>query len=190
MQTKSIDVLIEKGEDGFDARFVLSATTPDRVKDTIAAAAYKPYLGKELIALWAHDHTQPVGVWKNLRMQGTKLIGDLKLASIALGDMIKELMAAGVPLGASIGFRGKGSENDFGGIHFEAIDLLETSIVAVPMHPSAMQIAKSYGYDLGLTLKQVAPDRQMPKAESDVMKKATSAVAAAQLAISMKRITK
>jgi hypothetical protein len=56
----------------------------------------------------------------------------------------------GVPLGASIGFRGTGEQNKAGGIHFKTIELLETSIVSTPAHPRAMQIAKKYGIDLSV----------------------------------------
>lgn len=149
MQTKHLPVSIEKAaSDEFDARFVMSATSPDRVKDTIDASAYTPNLGKKLIALWQHDHDQPMGYWENLRVEAGKLIGDLKVASTNLGLMIKQLIADGVPLGASIGFRGKGEPNKVGGIHFKEIELFECSVVSVPAHPRAMQIAKSFGIDL------------------------------------------
>jgi HK97 family phage prohead protease len=123
---KHLAATVEKSEaEGFDARFVMSAVTPDRVKDTIDESAYKANLGKKLIALWQHDHDQPMGYWENLRVEAGKLIGDLKVAGTNLGQMIKQLIADGVPLGASIGFRGKGEPNKAGGIHFKELELLE-----------------------------------------------------------------
>lgn len=147
--TKSLGVTIEKARaSGYDARFVMSATSADRVQDTIAESAYAPNLGKKLIALWQHNADQPFGYWENLKVEGGKLIGDLKAASTNLGQMIKQLIADGVPLGASIGFRGKGEPNKAGGIHFKEIQLMECSVVSIPAHPLAMQIAKSFNIEL------------------------------------------
>jgi HK97 family phage prohead protease len=149
VEEKQIPVLIEKSNSSsFDAQFVMSATSPDRVKDTIDESAYKPNLGKKLIALWQHNSSQPIGYWENIRVEAGKLIGDLKVSSINLGQMVKQLIADGVPLGASIGFQGKGKQNKQGGVHFTEIELLECSVVSIPAHPKAMQIAKSFGFDL------------------------------------------
>ena len=148
MQTKQFNVTIEKAASGeYDARFVMSATKPDRVGDTIDAKAYGPNLGKKLIALWQHDQEKPMGFWENMRVEAGKLIGDLKVANTNLGLMIKQLIADGVPLGASIGFRGTGSPNKSGGIHFKEVELMECSVVSVPAHPAAMRIAKSLGLE-------------------------------------------
>jgi HK97 family phage prohead protease len=148
VQTKSLPVTIEKATGEYDARFVMSATSPDRVKDTIEASAYTPNLGKRLIALYQHDPDRPIGYWDNLRVESGKLLGDLKVASTNLGLMVKQLIADDVPLGASIGFRGRGEANKAGGVHFKDIELMECSVVSIPAHPKAMQIAKSFGVDL------------------------------------------
>lgn len=179
-----IEVTIEKAASAeYDARFVMSATTPDRVNDTIEASAYTPNLGKKLIALWQHNQDQPMGYWENLRMDGQKLIGDLKVAGTNLGNMIKQLIADGVPLGASIGFRGKGEPNSKGGIHFKEIQLLECSVVSVPAHPRAMQIAKSFGCEKFLSAQSSGADGAGDSAHSPdrsaVISKAKAAILAA-----------
>ena len=149
METKHFSVEIQKAtNDEYDASFVMSASSPDRVKDTIDPDAYKPNLGKKLIALYQHNPDQPLGFWDNLRIESGKLIGDLKVASTNLGQMVKTLISEGVPLGASIGFRGKGEMNKIGGVHFKEIELFECSVVSIPAHPRAMQIAKSFSIDL------------------------------------------
>jgi HK97 family phage prohead protease len=125
----------------FDARFILSAGSRDRVKDTIDPAAYAPNLGKRLAALLGHGRTDVIGYWDKLKVEGDALIGDLKFVSTALGVMVKTWLDEGVPLFASIGFRGKGEPNDIGGVHYTALDLLETSIVTVPAHPRAQRRA-------------------------------------------------
>jgi HK97 family phage prohead protease len=151
LQTKHLPVTVEKSDsEAYDARFVMSASTPDRVKDTIDPTAYDAVVAstKRLIALWQHDGDKPIGTWEQLKAEGGKLTGYIKFASTSLAQMAKTLIADGVPLGASIGFRGKGEANKAGGIHFKSIDLLECSIVSVPAHPRAQQIAKSFGVDL------------------------------------------
>jgi HK97 family phage prohead protease len=148
---KSFDVAVEKDASGeFDARFILSAATPDRVKDTIDPTAYDVVaaITKKLIALFNHDSDKIAGYWTNLKREGDKLTAHIKFASTNLGQMLKTLIDDGVPLGASIGFRGRGEPNKHGGIHFKEIDLLETSIVSTPAHPRAVQIAKSFGIEL------------------------------------------
>jgi HK97 family phage prohead protease len=181
---KQFEVTIEKATSAdYDARFVMSATSPDRVKDTIDESAYKPNLGKKIIALWQHNSDQPFGYWHNLRVESGKLIGDLKAAGTNLGLMIKQLLADGVPLGASIGFRGKGEENKQGGIHFKQIELLECSVVSVPAHPLAYQIAKSFGIEM-----DAKPDGQNDKPVEDLA--AVKQRAAAALQSSLKTLHK
>lgn len=149
MSLHFLDVEITKDASGrSDASFVMSASSPDRVNDTIDPEAYTPNLGKKIIALWQHNSEQPFGSWDNLRVKTGKLIGDLFASSTNLGQMIKQLIADGVPLGASVGFRGRGTPNKQGGIHFTEMEIFECSVVSVPMHPRAMQIAKSFGIDI------------------------------------------
>ena len=148
MTTKHIAVTIEKAvSDDYDARFIMSATTPDLVNDTIDKAAYRKNEGKKIICLFQHDADKPMGYWQNVKMQGDTLVGDLKLASTNLGKMVKQLLADGVPLGSSIGFRGVGKQNDKGGVHFTSVDIFETSIVSIPCNQRAMQIVKNFGME-------------------------------------------
>lgn len=146
---KHFAVRVEKSKSSnYDARFVMSSTAEDRDKDTIDPAVYKAHIGKKLIALWQHKSDQPIGFWENLKLQGQDLVGDLKVASTNLGLMVKQLLEEEVPLGASIGFRGRGMPNNAGGIHFTELDLMECSVVSVPANARAIQIAKSFGVDL------------------------------------------
>jgi HK97 family phage prohead protease len=181
LRTKS--AVIEKAASSdFDARFIMSAGTPDRVKDTIEPGAYDAATKiDKLIALFNHDADKPVGYWTNLKREADTLTGHIKFASTNLGRMLKQLIDDGVPMGASIGFRGKGVSNKAGGIHFNEIELLETSIVSTPAHPRAMQIAKQFGIDLSA----VEPDA--PRVASDAsaftLDRAKAAVLAANRTI-------
>lgn len=145
--TRHHPLLIEKSaapED--DARFILSAATPDRVRDTIDPKAYKRWVGKRLPALLEHEHGKVIGYWDALKVVGDTLVGGIRFVSTPLAQLVKTWLDEGVPLGASIGFRGKGDLQENGGMHFNDIDLLEVSLVTAPAHPRAMQIAKSLGF--------------------------------------------
>ena len=150
MQTKQLSVTIQKSSDpAFDGTFIMSAATPDRVNDTIDPAAYKSVEAstKELIALFNHDATKIVGVWKDIKAVGDTLQGKLKIAGTNLGKMLKQLIADDVPMSASIGFRGQGERNKKGGVHFKSIELMECSIVAIPCNQRAVQIAKQFNLE-------------------------------------------
>lgn len=156
MKIKSFQAEVIKADsDQYDARFILSASTPDRVRDTIDPTAYDSVSKTvtKLIALFNHDSDRPVGFWEKLKREKDTLTASLKFAGTNLGKMLKQLLDDGVPLGASIGFRGSGQPNELGGIHFDSIELIETSIVSTPAHPRAMQIAKQWGIDLEQEIK-------------------------------------
>ena len=144
--TKRVSVSVMKAATSeADGVWAISSDSTDRVGDVISLPALKSQVGRQpLICLWQHDPSQPVGKWYNFRMKGTQLVADLQLANTNLAAMIKELLAIGTPLGASVGFRGSGEPKEKGYL-FKTIELLETSIVSVPCNPDAMQIAKSFG---------------------------------------------
>ena len=149
MEHKNIHIEITKSDDkDYDGVFIMSAGSPDRVNDTIDPKAYDGAAKQQkLIALWQHDPEKPIGFWNKMQRNGDALKGYLKIADTNLGKMIKQLLVDGVPLGASIGFRGKGDPNKKGGIHFKEIELMECSVVSIPAHPRAMQVAKSYNLE-------------------------------------------
>ena len=185
MYTKHLPVQVEKSDNAaYDARFVMSASTPDRVRDTIEPSAYKSVASKvkRLIALWQHDADKPIGSWEKLTAEGDKLTGYIKFASTNLASMVKQLIADDVPLSASIGFRGKAEPNDFGGMNFKEIELLECSIVSVPAHPRATQIAKNFGLT---SVIEAEPNiaQSGSNLQTEVIKRAKAATLAANRAV-------
>ena len=151
LQTKSFHAEIEKAAStDYDAAFIMSATAKDRDDDTFAAEALQAVADKtkKLIALWQHKSDQPIGYWEKVTFDGKKLKGYIKFASTRLADLAKQLINDDVPLGASIGFRVHDyDENKHGGLHFKEVDLFECSIVSVPAHQQAYQVAKNLGFD-------------------------------------------
>ena len=141
---KQISTIIEKSSDD-EIHFILSASSVDRAGDTIDTKAYESATKiDKLPALFNHQADRPFGYWRNLRVVADTLKGTLVTASTNLGNMIKQLISDGVPLSSSIGFYGKGKPNKKGGTHFTELELLECSIVSIPCHPRAVQVAKSY----------------------------------------------
>lgn len=145
--TKSAPAIIKRNS---DASFVLASSNLDRDYDTIEPSALGRAASKNsnLLCLWQHKRDQPIGSWRNLKADGARLTGDLNLASTNMGQMVKQLLDEEVPLAASIGFYGDGEPNDFGGINFTDIELLECSVVSIPANPEAIRIAKGFGVDL------------------------------------------
>lgn len=161
--------------DGYAASGILSAAKIDRAGDTIDPKAYKPYVGKRIPALFGHDHEKILGTWENLRIERDQLIGDLKLAATELGNMVKALIEANVPLMNSIGFRGEGVPiKDTYGTHFTELDLMEASVVAVGCNPHAVMIAKRFNYELPTDVGQMPTVRQKV-----LLKRAAAALAQA-----------
>lgn len=186
MITKTFSIAVEKAAPTVPdsvGSWVISSSNYDRVNDRITQPALKSiaaeFNSKGLICLYQHDADRPVGVWKNVRMLGDKLVADLVLAKTNLGEMLKELLAVGTPIGASIGFRAKGKQNEKGGIDFlaDGFSMLETSLVSVPANADAVMIAKKF--NIKLPAESVQELDQKPAASGDI----NGAIRRAKLAI-------
>jgi HK97 family phage major capsid protein/HK97 family phage prohead protease len=105
------------------------------------------------VALAFHDHSAPVGLWKNIRITGGKLLADLQLAKKGTSefiDTLHSLVEQGIVKAVSIGFKPVEAEyidekDPWGGMRFKRWELLEASLVSVPAHPQALAVAKSLG---------------------------------------------
>ena len=149
LKRSHVELFTKATKDGYDARFVVSSSKADRVGDTFTPKALKK-LAKtpKLIALWQHKADQPCGYWENFKMVGGELVASLKLADTNLAKMIRALLDSGVPLGASVGFRGLDYEpNKSSGYDFNDVDLMEISVVSTPANADAVLLAKQYGFD-------------------------------------------
>jgi HK97 family phage prohead protease len=187
MRNKQFAVTVEKlAQTGdYDARFIMSSSSPDRDRDVITPQALRQVQDTKLIALWQHNPSNPIGFWENLRLEAGKLIGDLKVASTELGMMVKQLLAENVPLAASIGFMGAGPPNKAGGIDFHEIELMECSLVSVPSNRDAQRIAKQFGFDLSREGEPLGKSAHQP-ASQDAISRARRAVMNANLTMRKK----
>ena len=131
--------------------FVMTTESPDGVNDIVVLAGLDTVeFQKNPVALLGHDMRQmPVGIWKNLRIQGDALLADLQLAAKGTSraaDLARGLIEQGILRACSIGFRVHKSEPlKPRGMRFLKSQLLECSLVSVPANPRALIVAKSLG---------------------------------------------
>lgn len=132
--------------------FVLSDESVDRVGDVIMASGWQlAEFKKNPIALWAHDGRTPIGKWENVRVQGSRLVGRLVLATRGTSNWIDTLWALieqRILRAVSVGFRPVKAEpmnadRPYGPQRFIRSALIECSLVSVPANPNALSLAKS-----------------------------------------------
>lgn len=127
---------------------VMSDETVDRVGDIVSADGWKlANFRKNPVALYGHDSSHlPIGRWENVRVEGKKLIGKLRLAepgTSGLVDAIRSLIKQKMLNAVSVGFRTQKAEpidpnEPWGGYRYLQQELVECSVCAVPANPNAM----------------------------------------------------
>lgn len=143
------------------AKFVMSAQSPDRMGDIVITRGIDvKNFQKNPVALFAHQSRAfPIGNWKNitkvLHDAPPHLDGDLQLLPAGGPsrevDQVAWAIEHGALRAASVGFIPNWDAIEMllddsgdwsGGLIFHESELVETSIVPVPAHPSAL--AKAY----------------------------------------------
>jgi HK97 family phage prohead protease len=113
--------------------------SPDRVGDVIEKGAFAG-MSLPLPMLFGHDLNDPVGVWDSAEeaTDGLRLKGRLLVTEVTRAREIHALVRSGAVRGLSIGFRTrKAAPRKGGGRTITDLELLETSLVTIPMHPGA-----------------------------------------------------
>lgn len=142
----------QSADDPFD--FVLSDETADRHGDIIRAAGWNlSEFKKNPIALYGHKHdaTHVIGNWSNVRIEGKRLLGRLKLAQAGTSeivDIVRSLVEQRILKTVSVGlsileYTPIDKNEPWGGWDITRAALNECSMVAVPANPNAMALAKS-----------------------------------------------
>ena len=141
--------------------FIMSSERVDRVGDIIRQDGWKlTNFKRNPIALFGHSHSFPIGSWKNVRVEGKRLLGELHLATEGTSqriDEIRSLIAQRILKAVSVGFRiveydPIDKDEPWGGWDITQSELLETSVVSVPAHQDALATAKELGIS-DVTLK-------------------------------------
>lgn len=112
---------------------------PDRIGDWIEPGAFK---GTQLPIpmLFGHDMNDPVGIWEHAeeKSDGLHLSGKLLVDEVARAREVRALVKSGAVRGLSIGFLTKqASARPGGGRTIKSLELLEASLVTIPMHAGA-----------------------------------------------------
>lgn len=111
----------------------------DRVGDMVEPGAFKG-VSLPLPMLFGHDQNDPVGSWTHAeeRPDGLHLKGKLLVADVARAREVHALVKSGAVRGVSIGFiTRKAKARPGGGRSISELELIETSLVSIPMHPGA-----------------------------------------------------
>lgn len=134
-----IETKIGVAEDGGLSGIAWPFGSPDRVGDVIEKGAFAG-LSLPLPMLFGHDMNDPVGTWTEATedAEGLKVKGALLVGQVSRADEVMALVKAGAVRGLSLGFLTKqATKRARGGRNISALDLMEISLVTVPMHPGA-----------------------------------------------------
>lgn len=89
--------------------------------------------------LWQHDLSEPIGVEKSLKPDDRGLVGTWKIVDTARGSDAYKLLKAGAVDSMSIGYKPEDVEFDDTGVRLlKSVDLLECSVVSLPMNEQAL----------------------------------------------------
>lgn len=143
--------LIHKASNGriSDMTFVVTTESADRVGDIVMLDGFSTKdFENNPVALVSHDRSQmPIGIWKNFRRVGDALLADLVLAAKGTSraaDLARGLIEQGILRAVSVGFRAlAATPMKPTGMRYNKSELMEISLVSVPMNPRAVLVAKS-----------------------------------------------
>lgn len=113
--------------------------TPDRIGDWIEPGAFKG-VKLPIPMLFGHDMNDPVGTWDTAveKADGLHITGKLLVDEVVRAREVRALVKSGAVRGLSIGFITKqASGRSGGGRTIKSLELLEASLVTIPMHPGA-----------------------------------------------------
>ena len=134
-----LETKLDASEDGSIEGLAWPYAAGDRVGDWIQKGAFTG-ASLPMPMLFAHDQKEPVGVWETSddRDDGLHLKGRLLVSDVARAREVRALVQAGAVRGISIGFRTKKyAPRRGGGRTISSLELLEASLVTIPMHPGA-----------------------------------------------------
>ncbi len=139
MERLFVETKFDAGDDGALEGLAWPFATPDRVGDMIEKGAFAD-AAVPLPMLFGHDQNDPIGAWASAeeRDDGLFLKGQLLVNDVARAREVRALVRAGAVRGISIGFRTrKAIKRPKGGRTIQSLELLEASLVTIPMHPGA-----------------------------------------------------
>lgn len=123
----------------------------DHGGDIITKGAFKASIAERTFRplLWQHDMREPIGIEKSLREDSKGLLGTWELINTTRGVDAYKLLKAGAVRSMSIGYVPTQFKFDDAGDTriLEEIDLLENSVVSIPMNDQAqVQNVKAHNH--------------------------------------------
>ena len=134
-----IETKVAADDDGLIEGMAWPFGKPDRIGDVIEPGAFKG-ASLPLPMLFAHDGNDPVGAWTEAKEsdEGLTLKGSLLVKDLQRAREVAALVKAGAVRGISIGFiTKKAIGRKGGGRTISELELVEASLVAIPMHAGA-----------------------------------------------------
>ena len=161
-------------------KFILSTDTVDRMGDIVEQEHWQlKHFKKNPIALFMHNHTAPIGVWKNVKVEAGKLVGTLGLAKEGTSeiiDTVRSLVAQRILKAVSVGFsvgdyeRMVDADGYTTGYRLLSPELHEASLVSVPANQEALQIAKSFNLSDSDIAKLFVPPEKSVETDTDLLR--------------------
>ena len=145
--------------------YILSDETIDRMGEVISIDGWDLHNFKlNPIALLNHSANAIIGTWRNVRVDGKRLLGNLVMAAKGTSAHVDEVIALreqGILKSVSVGFKAidrtpltKDSDPFFGPFRYLRQELVEASLVAVPANPNAHQVSRSMGAVLPVDIEK------------------------------------
>lgn len=139
MERFYLDTKILAADDGAITGIAWKFGQPDRVGDWIEPGAFAK-AALPIPMLFGHDQNDPIGTWDiaTEKSDGLHLSGKLLVDDVARAREVRALVKSGAVRGISIGFiTRKSMARSGGGRTIKSLELLEASLVTLPMHPGA-----------------------------------------------------
>lgn len=139
MDRVQIETKILTDDNGAISALAWPFATADRVGDMIQKGAFAS-VSLPLPMLFGHDQNDPIGVWDEAeeKADGLHLKGRLLVDDLPRAREVRALVQAGAVRGISIGFlTNKATPRKPRGRTITDLNLMEASLVVIPMHPGA-----------------------------------------------------
>lgn len=134
-----IETKILGGDNGAISGLAWKFGAPDRIGDWIEPGAFKG-VKLPIPMLFGHDMNDPVGTWDAAeeKADGLHLTGKLLVDDVTRAREVFALVKSGAVRGLSLGFiTRKAAARTGGGRTIKSLELLEASLVTIPMHADA-----------------------------------------------------
>lgn len=143
MERVYLETKLNAADDGSIEGIAWKYAEADRIGDMIVKGAFAG-TSLPLPMLFGHDQNDPVGTWESAddEADGLRLKGRLLVNDVARAREVHALVRSGAVRGISIGFRTKKSApRPRGGRTISELELMEASLVTIPMHPGARVVS-------------------------------------------------